>query len=124
MGVVPIIAIVTVPGRKVVIRISGELVFIDHAIAARITVGVDVCPLVAIGLLVYRSGCGVDYLRRRYEYAGPAERKPELRAYVYLCIALCSDQQACSGQRGECKDLFHIVSHFKLYIRRETGRYI
>jgi hypothetical protein len=123
MGVVPIIAIVTVPGRKVVISISGELVFIDHAIAARITVGVDIYALVTIRLLVYRSGCGVDP-RWRYIYAGPAEREPELRAYVYLCIALSGDQQACSCQCGECKDLFHIVSDFKLYIRRETGRYI
>ena len=124
MGVVPIIAIVTVPGREVVISISGELVFIDHAIAAGITVGVDICALIVIGFLIYRSRCGVDHRRRRYVNAGPAERKPEMGAYVYLCIALSGDQQACSGQRGECKDLFHIVSDFKLYIRRETGRYI
>ena len=125
MVIVPIIAIVTVPGWKVVISISGELVFIDHAIAARITVRVDIRALVVIGFLVYRSGCRVDHRRWRYVNAGPTERKPEMGVDVYLRIALNGDQQACSCQRGECKDLFHIVSDFKLlYLRRETGRYI
>src|SRR5271170_4893676 len=83
MGVVPIIAIVTVPGRKVVISISGELVFIDHAIAAGIAIGVDICALVVIGLLIYRSGRWVDR-QRCYINAGSAERKPEMGAYGYL----------------------------------------
>ena len=123
MGVVPIIPIVAVPGREVVIGISGELVFINHAVAAGIAIRVDIGTLISIGFLVCRSWCGVDR-RRRNINTGSAERKPEMGAYVYLCIALSGDQQACSCQRGECKDLFHIVSDFTLHIRRETGRYI
>jgi hypothetical protein len=113
MGVVPVIPIVAVPGREVVIRIPGELVFIDHAIAAGITVRVDICALVVIGFLVRflidRRRRSVDHGRRRYINAGPAEGEPEMRVYIYLCIAFFGDQQTCSCQRGECKDLFHFV---------------
>jgi hypothetical protein len=101
MAIIPKIAVVTVPGWKVVISISGELVFIDNAIAAGITVRIDICALVVIGFLVSRSGCGIDYRRRCYVNAGPAERKPEMGAYVYLCFARSGDQQACSSQSGE-----------------------
>jgi hypothetical protein len=114
VGVVAIIPIVTVPGREVVIGISGELVFIDHAIAAGVAIGVGVCTLViictliligalvVIRFLVDRRRCGVDDRRRGYIDTRSVERNPQMGVYVYLGVAFGGDQQTRGSEGGEC----------------------
>jgi hypothetical protein len=46
MGVVPIIPIVAIPGREIVIRIAGELVFIYYTIVAGVAIWVNIRALV------------------------------------------------------------------------------
>jgi len=147
VGIIVIIPIVPVPGRKVIVEIPGKIVFIDDAIAAGIAIGVGIHILsgirilvrigilVGIGILISRilvgrvrrcisgsrcsirrSRSAIDHRGRRYVNAGPAKTDPG--AYIYLGITLGSDQHACDGQGGQCKELFHCVCDFKLAAKR------
>lgn len=119
VGIIVIIPVMAVPGRKVVIQIPGELVFIDNPIAAgiavrvRIHILIGIRVLVGVGILVSirilvhwgrrsvdRSRSAIDNRRGRYINAGAP--KTQMSIYIYLRITFAGDQQTGGSQRGQC----------------------
>ena len=85
VGIVIVIPVVTVPGRIVIISISGELVFIGNRAGS---VGIS------IWILVHR--------RRRRIYRPYRDGKTNMRIHVYLRVALDGNQAGPDDSR-KCK---------------------
>ena len=85
VGIVIVIPVVTVPGRIVIISISGELVFIGNRAGS---VGIS------IWILVHR--------RRRHIYRPYRDGKTNMRIHVYLRVTLDGNKAGPDDSR-KCK---------------------
>ena len=85
VGIVIVIPVVTVPGRIVIIRISGELVFIGNRAGG---VGISIWILV--------------HGRRRHIYRPHRDGKTNMRIHVYLRVAPDGNQAGPDDGR-KCK---------------------
>jgi hypothetical protein len=105
VGVVYPIAIVTAPGRIVIIDITGEFGFAGC--------GRGIVPAIICGIVVNRCGRRVDRCGRRVNggrsniHPDAGEADTDMGVYIYLRIAFGSDE--AGGQSGGDEHyLFHI----------------